>query len=144
MDYLTEWKLTPPIRKQSKFHNEIVYTIPCKVISIQDNFGSNTHKIRIEHLDFKTGRAVVSDGITYEGTIKNIEEYNIEFPFETTCDIRRLESGEVRFEVYAIGKKISLVKAFIVPQIFKDNYKELNSWIENSDASQSENEELRF
>ena len=103
MDYLTEWKLTPPIRKQSKFHNEIVYTIPCKVISIQDNFGSNTHKITIEHLDFKTGRAVVSDGITYEGTIKNLkagkplEEIPLDEKYKTNNDkklIYNQETGE--------------------------------------------------
>jgi hypothetical protein len=143
-----DFRVIPPIKKFSKFYNETVFEIPCKVLRIGDRVRGKIYSIEIERLDFLSGKRVKNIGITYDGTLELFNDSNMEPPFITNCVVRKIDVGKIRFIVYGLFNAGIIEGVYDVEgilnkdedeiiDVFHSHYKELNKWlkepVENND-----------
>lgn len=132
--------IAPRKKAPSKYDLFETYIIPVKVLDIHSE--GQTGKvipITIERLDFKSGKLISSDAITFQKSVELFDSLNLELPFYTDCIVSKSANGVV-LKVVGIYNTGLLEKVYKVSEIlnndenelneiFTFNYCELNKWL---------------
>ncbi|MCL9770540.1 hypothetical protein NAT47_08925 [Flavobacterium sp. HXWNR69] len=137
-------RLIKPIKRIENFKSETktVYIIPCRLIEINERINSKAFRIKIERLDFYSGKLIIHKAITWEKTLQIFDELNCKLPFITECKFYYNENGLQNFVVYGKFNTSGIVNLFDediednkidLSKIYNDNYSELRNWIKTNE-----------
>lgn len=134
------YRVVPPKKRDDKIHG-FTYDIPCKVLNIGERLTKSKVQIDIEHADFITGRTIVSQGYTYNGTLELFNGLNLVLPIPTACRVVKLSKGKYELKVIGLYNDGVVENMFKVQEnildndeaqiidVFRHNYKELLEWL---------------
>ena len=142
----SDFRIIPPIKRYSKFYEEDIYVIPCKVIAIGNLIKGKTYEIKIEILDFTKAVLVETTGITYKGSLELLKNP----PFVTECIIRRIGDCKFKLIVYnrtnpGLIERLFNVKEILnrdeseIMDIYNHHYKKLRDWLGPIESNSTEN-----
>lgn len=134
---LTEFLTIEPRKEYSDFYKEDIFIIPCRVFEIGEEASHNSVWIKIQYLDFNTGKAVKGKAVCYKRSLRYFSD--IELPFDNDCSIMKTKSG-TKFLIYGkFDPHRDVTHLFTgtydgkseeeLREVFKGNYKELNGWL---------------
>lgn len=140
-----DFRVIPPKKRPQNKYDDETYVIPVKLIKLGDqNFHPKVVPILFERIDFKSGKAKLTKGITFK---KSLEIFgDREFPIQTECIVYK-EDNRINFKIIGaynpgLVEELFLVKDYILDNdenqildVFKSNYRELNEWVGELDTN---------
>lgn len=133
-----DFRIISPNKIFDKYWEKDAFLIPCNVLEITNISKGNKRTIVIERLDFKTGKMIKHNAITYEKSLKLFEDLKVSVPFTSECKIMRNNIG-YDFIVYGLFNTQGITNLLTgidlnlseeeLNQKFHSQYKEINSWL---------------
>ncbi|WP_281139104.1 hypothetical protein [Winogradskyella sp. SYSU M77433] len=130
-----DFRVIPPKKRYSKFYEEEVYIIPCKVLYVGNQIKGKIYNIYLEILDFNEPKIIKASGITYKGSL----DYFLEPPFITECVVRKHGKCHYTLIVYSVSNPGLVEKLFGVKEIlnteeeildfYNHNYNDFRNWL---------------
>lgn len=133
-------RVIKPIRIFDEFRKADVFLIPCIIKEITENRDGNKREIKIEIINFNTGKLSVIPAITYEKSLGLIEFCQI--PLKTLCKvIKNNYTNKIDYIVWGLyntGEILNYINNVNLNltedesmSLFKENYFEINNWLKN-------------
>lgn len=131
-------RVVKPERIFDEFRNAEAFIIPCIVKEITKNSYANKREIKIEIINFETGKFCEISAIMYEKSLRFMEDFPV--PFKTECKVIKNDfSNKIEFIVWGLyntGDILNYINGVNINlndvesmNIFKKNYIEINNWL---------------
>lgn len=131
-------RVVKPIKVFDEFRKAEAFMIPCIVREITNISHNHKRDIKIEIINFDSGKWCEIPAITYERALEFMQDFPL--PLKTVCKVMKNNfSNKFDFIVYGLyntgeilnyinGENINLSEIESM-RIFKENYIEINNWI---------------
>ncbi len=131
-----DFRLIPPKRREpNDFDDQVTYAVPARITKIYPA-NDTVVPILIERLDFRTGRMITTEAITFRKSLRMFK--HLKLPY-TTDAIAYKDDGFIRFKVIGSYNTGLVQRLFDVPDIVGNDertiqelfiyyYTEINEW----------------